>query len=87
VTEAAGDAVTGGLVVLGSLHAELVALLEDRDAPLYNRTTDQLELQHLDLGSVLHVLDVHGVDLREAVVRDDEAAALRGAAAQERRPS
>lgn len=54
------DEVPGGLIVLGSLHAELVALLEDRDAPLYSRTTDQLELQHLDLGSVLHVLDVHG---------------------------
>lgn len=33
------DEVTGGLLVLGSLHSELVALLEDRSAPLYNRTT------------------------------------------------
>lgn len=57
---ARADRVRGGLVVLGSLHAELVALLESRDAPLYNRTTDALELQHLDIGSVLHVLDVHG---------------------------
>jgi uncharacterized protein len=51
--------VPGGLVVLGSLHAELVALLEDRDAPLYNRTTDLLELQHLDVRSVLEILRVH----------------------------
>lgn len=51
--------VTGGLIVLGSLHAELVALLEDRDAPLYNRTTDHLELSHLDIGSLLKMLDVH----------------------------
>ena len=53
------DAVPGGLIVLGSLHAELVALLEDRDAPLYNRTTDQLELPHLDIGSILAILDAH----------------------------
>lgn len=51
--------VPGGLIVLGSLHAELVALLDDRDAPLYNRTTDQLELPHLDIGSVLAILDAH----------------------------
>lgn len=49
----------GGLIVLGSLHAELVALLEDRDAPLYNRTTDHLELPHLDISSVLAILDAH----------------------------
>ena len=52
-------AVPGGLIVLGSLHAELVALLEDRDAPLYNRTTDQLELRHLDVASILDILDAH----------------------------
>lgn len=51
--------VRGGLVVLGSLHAELVALLDDRDAPLYNRTTDVLELPHLDIASVLGILDAH----------------------------
>ena len=51
--------VPGGLIVLGSLHAELVALLEDRDAPLYNRTTDHLELTHLKIGSLLDLLDAH----------------------------
>lgn len=51
--------VSGGLVVLGSLHAELVALLDDRDAPLYNRATDVLELPHLDIASVLEILDAH----------------------------
>lgn len=53
------DATSGGLIVLGSLHAELVALLEDRDAPLYNRTTDQLELKHLDVESVWEILQRH----------------------------
>ncbi len=53
------DEVRGGLFVLGSLHTELVALLEDRDAPLYNRTTDTIELDHLDIGSVLEVVGAH----------------------------
>jgi len=54
--------VPGGLIVLGSIHAELVALLEERDAPLYNRTTDHLELDHLDVGSVLAILRAHADD-------------------------
>lgn len=61
VDRLASDAaqVTGGLIVLGSLHAELVALLDNRDAPLYNRTTDTMELQHLDVASVLEILEDH----------------------------
>jgi len=51
--------VKGGLIVLGSLHAEMTALLEDRDAPLYNRTTDRLELGHLDISSILEILRTH----------------------------
>lgn len=51
--------VKGGLVVLGSLHAEMTALLEDRTAPLFNRTTDRLELGHLDTASILEILRVH----------------------------
>jgi uncharacterized protein len=53
------DTVTGGLVVLGSLHSELVALLDDRTAPLYNRTTDHVELDHLDVASVMTLLRAH----------------------------
>lgn len=51
--------VPGGLFVLGSIHTELVALLEDRDAPLYQRTTDHIELGHLDVASVLAILEEH----------------------------
>lgn len=51
--------VPGGLIVLGSIHAELVALLEDRNAPLFNRVTDQLELRHLEFGSLLEILRTH----------------------------
>lgn len=54
--------IPGGLIVLGSLHAEMTALLEDRDAPLFNRTTDNLELGHLDIASVLEILRVHADD-------------------------
>ncbi len=51
--------VPGGLIVLGSLHAEMTALLDDRQAPLFNRATDTLELGHLDIGSVLEILRAH----------------------------
>ncbi len=51
--------VTGGLIVLGSIHTEMVALLEDRTAPLYNRVTDDINLTHLDIGSILSILRDH----------------------------
>lgn len=51
--------VSGGLIVLGSIHTEMSALLEDRQAPLFNRVTDNLELGHLDLESVLEILRHH----------------------------
>ncbi|WP_338521472.1 ATP-binding protein [Pseudomonas batumici] len=56
---AKSESVSGGLIVLGSLHAEMTALLEDRAAPLFNRTTDSLELGHLDISSILEVLQAH----------------------------
>lgn len=59
---AEADQVPGGLIVLGSLHAEMTALLEDRDAPLFNRVTDVLHLDHLDTASVLEILHTHADD-------------------------
>ena len=50
----------GGLIVLGSLHTEMQALLEDRSAPLYQRLTDKISLGHLDIASLLELLDAHG---------------------------
>ncbi|HEY0984869.1 ATP-binding protein, partial [Schlesneria sp.] len=44
---------------LGSIHTEMMALLEDRTAPLYNRVTDTITLTHLDIGSILSILDEH----------------------------
>ncbi len=54
--------VRGGLIVLGSIHAEMTALLEDRSAPLYNRVTDHLELGHLDVASIRELLHEHADD-------------------------
>ena len=56
---AKADQVRGGLLVLGSIHTEMVALLEDRTAPLYNRVTDTINLTHLDIGSILSILKDH----------------------------
>jgi hypothetical protein len=56
---AKADQVTGGLMVLGSIHTEMVALLEDRTAPLYNRVTDDIGLTHLDIGSIRSILRDH----------------------------
>ena len=61
VDELAADAarVAGGLLVLGSVHTEISALLEGRSAPLYNRTTDDIELSHLDIESLVELLETH----------------------------
>jgi AAA+ ATPase superfamily predicted ATPase len=56
---AKAEQVPGGLIVLGSIHTEMVALLEDRTAPLYNRVTDTINLTHLDIGSILSILQDH----------------------------
>ena len=56
---AKAEQVRGGWIVLGSIHNEMMALLEDRAAPLYNRLTDTLELTHLDVGSILSILHDH----------------------------
>ena len=53
------NAVAGGLVVLGSIHTEMSALLEERSAPLYNRVTDSMELTHLDIGAIGAILRDH----------------------------
>lgn len=56
---AAADEVPGGLLVLGSIQTEITALLEDREAPLYNRTTDEIHLGHLDVESLIALLSAH----------------------------
>jgi uncharacterized protein len=51
----------GGLFVLGSLHSEMSALLEDRAAPLYGRITAQLTIDHWDFEDLMSVFRSHEV--------------------------
>ncbi len=51
----------GGLIVLGSLQAEMNSLLDDKGAPLYGRITAQLRLDHWDFGDLMAVFRSHGV--------------------------
>ena len=50
----------GGLIVLGSVQSEMEALLADRAAPLYGRTTFRIHLEPWDLRSVFEVCGEHG---------------------------
>ena len=52
----------GGLVVLGSIQTEMEALLNDRRAPLYGRTTFNLALNPWDFRTVFEVSARHGAD-------------------------
>ncbi len=55
-----GSAV-GGIFVLGSIHTEMTALLEDRGSPLYARVTDRMALDHWDFATLFEVFDDQGV--------------------------
>lgn len=50
---------SGGIVLLGSLHTEMMALLEDRRAPLFGRLSGGFHLTHLDAPAILQILDHH----------------------------
>lgn len=51
----------GGIFVLGSIHTEMTALLEDRSSPLYARVTDRMALDHWDFGTLFQVFEDQGV--------------------------
>jgi uncharacterized protein len=70
VDQLARDAadVQGGLIVLGSIHTEMAALLEDRSAPLFARLTDALDVQHLDIASVVEILRAHAEPTAERLL-------------------
>lgn len=53
---------TGGLFVLGSIQTEMQALLNDKGAPLYGRSTHIVELEHWDFEDLLQVFDAQGVE-------------------------
>lgn len=52
---------TGGLFVLGSIHTEMTALLEDLGSPLYARVTDRMALDHWDFATLFAVFADQGV--------------------------
>ena len=51
---------TGGLILLGSVQTEMEALLNDRRAPLFGRTTFDISLDPWDLATVFEVCREHG---------------------------
>ena len=51
----------GGLFVLGSLHADMNQLLEDKGAPLYGRLTHRIKLDHWDFEDLMDVLRSQGI--------------------------
>lgn len=55
------DTAGGGLFVLGSLQAEMSALLDDKAAPLYGRLTHSFQLDHWDFEDLLDVYHHHSI--------------------------
>ena len=55
----------GGLILLGSVQSEMEALLDDRRAPLFGRTTFDLTLGPWDLRTILEVCRDHGAEAPE----------------------
>ncbi len=49
----------GGMVLLGSIQTEMMALLEDRRAPLFGRLSGGITLTHLDAPAILQICDLH----------------------------
>jgi uncharacterized protein len=52
---------TGGLFALGSIHTEMTAILENKDAPLFNRVTDRISLNHWDAETLFEMFRAHGI--------------------------
>src|SRR5687767_12467479 len=60
------DTSRGGLFVLGSIHTEMTAILEDRDSPLFNRVTHRIAIGHWDFETLFEMFDEHEVvDVRQ----------------------
>ena len=55
------DTPRGGLFVLGSIHTEMMAILEDHDSPLFQRVTDRIEVDHWDGQTLFEMFRAHEV--------------------------
>jgi uncharacterized protein len=52
---------SGGLFALGSIHTEMTAILENKDAPLFNRITDRISLKHWDTETLFEMFRAHDI--------------------------
>jgi AAA+ ATPase superfamily predicted ATPase len=55
------DTHEGGLFVLGSIHTEMTAILDDNASPLFNRITHDITVEHWDFETLFEMFDVHGI--------------------------
>jgi uncharacterized protein len=55
------DTNRGGLFVLGSIHTEMMAILENRASPLFNRVTHRIQVGHWDFETLFEMFDAHDV--------------------------
>ena len=55
------DTNKGGLFVLGSIHTEMTAILEDQTSPLFNRVTHRIAVGHWDFETLFEMFNAHGV--------------------------
>jgi uncharacterized protein len=55
------DTDKGGLFVLGSIHTEMTAILDDNASPLFNRITNNIAVEHWDFETLFEMFDAHGV--------------------------
>ncbi len=61
------DTSRGGLFVLGSIHTEMTAILDDRASPLFNRVTHRIQVGHWDFATLFEMFNAH--DVRNPVHR------------------
>lgn len=52
----------GGIFVLGSIHTEMTAILEDRNSPLFNRVTHRIDVSHWDFQTLFEMFLDHEID-------------------------
>ncbi len=51
----------GGIFVLGSIHTEMMAVLEDRTSPLFNRVTHRIQVGHWDFEALFEMWRTHEI--------------------------
>lgn len=52
----------GGIFVLGSIHTEMTAVLDDISSPLFNRVTDRIRVDHWDFETLFEMFREHEIN-------------------------